>query len=399
MTLANTAPELRREGGDYILSWEQQGLLAVVRDIHDGRDGPRAEVTLRHSGGGHVHSQMLNLLSGTQKQGIVKTLDGIDRGMEWRALIEQLSVMVVEAHRRGAPLTLLEPRLRSESDAFLLHPLLPAGVATLLYGDGAAGKSYLAAAIARALTLGGSIAGMAARESVVAYLDWEWDEDEHADRMYRLGADAVCFYRQCTTPLANQTRALHRMFDQNGVQIVIVDSLGYACSGDIRDPDVVMGFFQALRQLGRTSLVIHHVPKESKEPYGSVYVRNSVRSAWYMMRSMLPEEGGFSVALKHNKSNRGPLLSPIGLQFSFAEQRTEISRADAARVPELVEGMGLRYRIMERLKRGKATAQDMADDLDVSLRQVQVRLSEMKRAGTIDGAAQEWWLLDRMRSQ
>ena len=386
-------PQLTRDGDDYLLAWPD-GLQAEVRYIAQSRDGPRAEVRISSKLVGHLHQSMLNLMSASSRDTFRKALERRDPEVDWQERIEQVCVLVVEAYRAGDPLTLLEPQLRDAREAYFVDPLIPTGVPTLLYGDGATGKSYIANAISRALALGLPFAGMGTRESTVAYLDWEWDEEEHSDRLFRLGSDVTYFYRQCSVPLALQTRVLSRLLDKNGIDFLVVDSLGYACGGDIRDPDVVIAFFTALRQLGRTCLVVHHVPKENREPYGSVYIRNSVRSAWYLLRSTLPEDGGFAVALQHNKSNRGQKEQPIGLQFTFTETETKIVRTDAAKIPELAEGMSLRERIYSVIKDQPMEAKDIADALGARQTQVSARLTDLKQAGKVTNFSGLWAILD-----
>lgn len=388
-------PQLTRDGDDYLLVWPD-GLQAEVRYIAQSRDGPRGEVRISSKLVGHLHQAMLNLMSSSSRDAFRRALERRDSEVDWQARIEQVCVLVVEAYRTGDPLTLLEPQLRNAEEAYYLTPLIPTGVPTLIYGDGATGKSYLANAIGRAMALGIPFAGMVAREATVAYLDWEWDAEEHADRLYRLGGDVTYFYRQCNVPLAQQTRTMSRQLDKNGVDFLIIDSLGYACGGDIRDPDVVIAFFTALRQLGRTCIVVHHVPKDSKEPYGSVYIRNSVRSAWYMLRSTLPEEGGFAVALQHNKANRGAKQQPIGLQFSFTDETTTITRTNADRIPEIAEGLPLRERIINLLTKEPLEATAIADALGVKQTQVAARLTELRQAGKVTPVAGSWALLDHI---
>ena len=388
------APLLTKEGEDYRLTWPG-GLEAEVRYLAQGRDGPRAEVRVSSKLIGHLHQSMLNLMSASSRETFRKALNHRDSEVDWQAHIEQICVLVVEAYRAGDPLTLLEPQLRSAESAYYLNPMIPTGVPTLLYGDGGTGKSYIANAIGRALTLGMPFAGMQTREATVAYLDWEWDAEEHADRLYRLGSDAVYFYRECSVPLAQQTKALSREFDKHGIDFLIVDSLGYACGGDIRDPDVVLAFFQALRQLGRTSFVVHHVPKDSKEPYGSVYIRNSVRSAWYVLRSTLPEQDSFSVALQHGKANRGAKQPPIGLQFSFTEEATTITRTNAERVTAMLDAprASKKEGILAYLETdAPATAAQIAAALREPTERVSVHLSQLKKQGRVQNSAGSWAL-------
>ena len=392
---------MRREGQDIVFTWGPEGVIVTVKDISSGgRDGPRAEVWARDTIAGHLHAGMMNLLSTTSKHTFTKAVIARAPGTNWADIVEQFCVLAVEEYRAGEPLSLLVPEFRKGGRNYAVAPIVPMGLPTLLFGDGGCGKSYLALAIARAIALGEPLAGMVAGELRPAYLDWEWDGPEHAERLYRLGGgDITLLYQSCHTSLASQVRALGRKLDKEQVNFLIIDSLGLAAGGDPREPDVVLAFFRALRELGRTALIVHHVPKDSKEPYGSVYIRNSVRSAWYMVRSQARNDGEFLAALRHRKTNFSGYEKDIGLRFRFTEDRTEIETTDARAVPELSDGAPLRQRIYDLLDDGGAiAAKDIATALDVPASQVSVRLTEMKRSETVVNLSGAWALRSQ-RSQ
>ncbi len=388
-------PEMKREGQDIVFTWAIEGAQITVKDITiTGRDGPRAEVWARDTTVGHLHVGMMNLLSTTSKHTFIKAVIARAPGTNWSDAVEQACVLAVEEHREGESLQLLVPEFREGGRDYAVAPLVPMGLPTLLFGDGGCGKSYLSLAIARAIALGEPLAGMTAAEYRPAYLDWEWGEEEHAERLYRLGGgDITLLYQACRTSLVSQVRALGRKLDKEEVNFLIIDSLGLAAGGDPREPDVVLSFFGALRELGRTALVVHHVPKDSKEPYGSVYIRNSVRSAWYMVRSQARNNGEFLAALRHRKTNFSGFEKDIGLRFRFTEDRTEIESTDARSVPELSDGSPLRQRIYDLLDGAEPqAANDIAVALDVPASQVSVRLSEMKRSETVVNVSGAWAL-------
>ena len=393
-------PTLSQEGNDYICTWASERIRITVRDLTNSRDGPRGELEAVSLDAGHLHGGMLNLLSTSGRQALVKELQPRDAALSWKDMIEQASMLVLKAWRAGSPLVLLEPRLRPAADAWAVAGMIPLNVPTLLFGDGGAGKSYLAGAIARALTLGEPFLGMACRPMTVAYLDWEWDEEEHADRLYRLGGDAAFMYRQCSQTLAAEVRNLGRLLDRNGADFIIVDSLGYACGGDITQAEPVLACFSALRQLGRTSLIVHHVPKGKKEPYGSTYVRNSVRSAWYMVASTLPEEDGFTAALRHDKTNRGQRLPSWGVRFRFGEESAALEPTSSQTVTEL--GDSPKARILEALR--GATGLTLGDlavavGMEDELPKLSVHLSQLKKQIRVVDHNGVWTLVERRRAE
>src|SRR3972149_8602374 len=200
-------PEMRQEGTDYVFSWEPTDIRVIVRDLYSGRDGPRGEISVVGLHTGHLHSAMLNLLSSTSKAGLTKALLARDNSLPWPQMVEDFCQMAVLRFREGDPLILLEPKPRNPDRRFAITPLCPLNVATLLFGDGKSGKSYLANALARALMLGDEGAGLRCEQSMaVAYLDWEWDQEEHEDRLHRVGAGGVFFYRASAVPRGPQGR-------------------------------------------------------------------------------------------------------------------------------------------------------------------------------------------------
>ena len=336
------APTLHREGDDLIFTWEQAGISIEVRDMTLGRDGPRAEVWARQVVGGHLHCGMLNLLSTSSKAGFIKAVLGRDSGSNWADAIEQVGVMATEVYRKGDPLEVLEPRRRPDAGRYAISPLAPLGQPTLWFGDGKTLKSYVLLASCLAMSGSTTLAGMETTALRPALLDWEWDRAEHEDRLLRLGGDAGdVYYRHCKAPLYEQIRPLCRELDRAGIDIIGVDSLGFAAGGDPSDPEVALRFFGALRALERTAIVTHHIPKETKEPFGSVYIRNSARAGWLFQRSAVIGENQAVVAIRHKWTNTGHLEQPIGLAFAFDElaHTTTVARTDARDVAMLAEGL------------------------------------------------------------
>ena len=389
-------PEMRREGDDYIFCWEQEAAEVTVRDIGVGRDGPRAEVWARHLIAGHLHAAMLNLLSTSSKTGFVKAVLARDPGNNWADMVEQFSVLATEAYRQGEPLELLEPRRRPEAGQWAVNPLAQLGQITLFFGDGKTLKSYTAQACCRAMALEVELAGMRTTRLRPAFLDWEWDKAEHEDRLLRLGGDVTVYYQACTVPLQEQAKALKRKLDREGIDFIGVDSLGLACGGDPSKPELALPFFAALRYLGRTAIVVHHVPKGSKDPYGSVYIRNSARAGWYFVRVASPDEDSAKVALQHRWSNVGRLQKPIGLRFTFDDEvyTTEVSRTDPGPVLALTGDLPARELIVEMLKLGKAQTGDIVDATGLKAEVVRARLAELRRDNVAGKIEDEWYLLD-----
>jgi hypothetical protein len=376
-------PTVRQEGDVYVFVWDGLNVELEMRDIATGRDGPRAEVWARDRTLGHLYGGMVTLLSTSSKQTFTKAVVGRDESTNWALLIEQASMIAVQKFRDGEPFELLEPQRRPAAGSYAVRPLAPAGQPTLWYGDGKAAKSYVLVASLRAMTLGEPLAHMAVPQRFTpAYLDWEWDKDEHADRLLRLGGDVTFLYRHCSAPLAEQAKAIRRELDRNGIEIIAIDSLGLACGGDPKEPDIALRFFAAIRHLGRTAIIIHHTPKGSRDPFGSAYIRNSARSGWLFTAQQRADEPVTKVALRHRWTNSGRLQPDFGLTLTFDDDAytTRIQSSD----PKDVTVGGLRTRILELLEPSSGmTITEICDALpDEDRGNIKSQLTQMHKAKT-----------------
>lgn len=389
-------PEVRREGDDLIFVWDSLSVQATVSDITSGRDGPRAEVRARHLISGHLHAAMVNLLSTTSKLTFTKAVLARDPQNNWADLVEQFSVIATEAHREGEPLELLEPRRRPEAGRFAVDPIVPLKGTTLLAGDGKTLKSYTAIGMCRAMMLGVPFAGMPTTKLVPGYLDYETDKEEPEDRLLRLGGDVAFFYRRCTVPLHEQAKAIKRELDRNGVEFIVIDSLGLACGGDPSSPEIALGMFSTIRFLDRPAAIVHHSPKgRPAESFGSAYIRNSSRSAWFFLRSASPEERTATVALQHAWTNTGRLQRPIGLEFTFDDEAytTTVRRTDPGPILQLAGSMTKKDAIIAFLQEAPgAEVQDIATALGEDAGKVSVHLSQLKKQGRVSNRQREWAL-------
>jgi hypothetical protein len=110
---------------------------------------------------------------------------------------------------------------------------------------------------------------------------------------------------------------------------VIIDSALAACGGDPSSPEVTGQYFRDLRQLNVTSLTLAHNSKNStgeKTIYGSVFWSNFARSVWELKKNQEMEEDFLDIGLFCRKSNLSRLFSPIGLRFTYSDNKIEVTR-------------------------------------------------------------------------
>jgi RecA-family ATPase len=134
---------------------------------------------------------------------------------------------------------------------FLVAGMVPAGLATNLYGDGGTMKSYTALHLQGCVARGESWLGRETIQTSTLNMDFELEPDEHASRMQRI-ADAHfdserphnAYHMHCAG--MNVRAAFMRALGfciENGVGLVVVDSLGVALQGDAEAARDVIGFF------------------------------------------------------------------------------------------------------------------------------------------------------------
>jgi hypothetical protein len=66
---------------------------------------------------------------------------------------------------------------------------------------------------------------------------------------------------------------------------------------------------------------------EHKSPYGSAYKYNLSRSV-FQIKKLKAEPGVMTVSLRHTKSNFGPLIDDLVLDFTFSPKRILFTKSD-----------------------------------------------------------------------
>ena len=354
-----SAPEIRREGDLYRLSWPSEKVEIDVCRLHDGREGLSGEVAVRADLPGlrspHLHLARLNLLSTTARKTLVALLETRANGAEidWPTIIEEMTVLVTQAHRVGEPVVTLGQGERPARQPWLIDGFLRQGEHSVLFGYKATLKSLLALAFAYDIQTGDARLGRDVLAGPVLYLDWETDRETAEERLWLLAAGRgddrppAILYRRLARPLVEEVEAVRRVHDREGVILTIADSQGLAIgtSASGHDPaTAVLSFYAAAREVGGTILGIDHRSHEDAHskrpsPYGSVYKMNSARSLWLAKTSQEPGAADVHVGLFHQLANNYGLQRPIGFHVTFTEDAVSIVPEDARDVPLLREGL------------------------------------------------------------
>jgi archaellum biogenesis ATPase FlaH len=203
---------------------------------------------------------------------------------------------------------------------WLMPPLIPYGMITIMEGDPGVGKSYLAMHIAAQISIGGSLPGVDKLErGRVLYLSAE-DDPAYTirPRIDAMGGDAKRIRIQADY-LSLDEDGLQELFDEvrrHPPSLIIMDPLFAYVPGtqDMYRPNVIRSLLSQLRDIaeyGDTAvLIIRHLTKTKRDKAiyqggGSMDVIGAARSAFLVAQH--PDDPDLKIVahVKHNIAPRG----------------------------------------------------------------------------------------------
>ena len=398
-------PEIKSVGSGYIFTWVAEKIEADVSRIREHSERTTAEVcfrTTKNDVAPHIVLTQLNLLSSQSRKSFVRDLEDRYQLGEaaWTSIVEQMCVHTLEKQREGVPVEEIWPLSEDEPIPpieFLIKPLLYKDKHNLFYGDGGSGKTELAIILSLVVQFPEAELDLpffpaSTRENVL-YLDWESDRKDFRRRQTQLqrglGFPPVGIrYRQCLSPLVNDIDHLVRIVNKEKIGLVVIDSLGVASgSSNLNEVATATAFYSAIRQFKTTTLIITHTAKdkESKRttPFGSVFFSNLARSVYEIKHQQELGSNEMSLAIYHRKVNQGPLLGSVGIQFTFEEEKTLVERLSVEDVPELLDRLSTKQKIVDFLsKYGKADCAEIADRIGSKPDTVRKNLNRHKKTFT-----------------
>lgn len=387
--MSASRPTIENIGGIYSLNFIDERLgVRVDRISENSKHETSGEITItsRIPGqSGHIHQARLNLTSSSTRKTMSKFLDERVSGLDWNAVMEYVCVMVLAKHREGMPAIKLADHAMPEGLSFRLVPLLQERQATLMFGEGDSGKSWLAILMGVLVSQGISHIGLQAEPGNVLYLDYETDEDTLWERVNMISAGLGIaipdgfYYRQMHQLLAADFQQINQLVVENNISLVVVDSAAPAV-GEPESSTPTTEYFRALRSLRASTLTIAHVSKGGKEnePFGSIFWRNLPRANFRVTANHEPGSDQFVIGLKHTKSNNGKRLMDRGFQVGFTDGSVTFSPANIPDVPGLSEDLGLSQRIAAALNIGGKTVKELAQDLEIREESVRTTLNRHK---------------------
>jgi len=385
------SPGMQVTGGVYSYTWDVEEVFATVQRIReDSRHVPSADIRIRGKPEGHIHMTRINLLSTQARSQVARHCAGrCTRNRDWDAIVEQFCVLTLDHWRQGESVINLGTVVPSPEPAYRLKPFLLEREATLIYGDGGIGKSYLAAYLAAQIDQGITVGASEPVQGRVLYLDYETNHEIAARRFQGLtrgfgfSTSSNVLYRFCYQPLAVDIAEIQRICAEESIECIVVDSAGPACGGDPESAASAINYFTSLRSLRITSLTIAHRSKTgSIGPFGSVYWVNYPRSTYELKAP--PERTTNSdimrIAVIHKKSNEGRLQEPMAFRFQFYPSAVTVAEESLADLPEFIGELPMAEQLEAQLQEhGSLTLRDLVDATGLPLGSIKTTLSSQSR--------------------
>lgn len=395
--LSMSEPTIENVPGRLSFLWGEEKLkIDVKRFKQHSKDGNETgELIISSTDPAHkkdsgIHHTKLNFTSSASRKALVKELVEDFPDYPWQAIIKHITYQALAVMRQGEPVVKISTTDEIKPLEYLLHPIIPLNEPTVIFGDGGTGKSYLSLLIYICATLpwNKNPLGLKTRENISAkglLLDWERDKSTVTWRLQcletGLGLPLLGVnYRRCSYTFADDLERIQEAIVEAGVDFIVIDSLAGACGGDLTASEPATRFYNALRQLKTTSLIIAHNPKGEgkKSIYGSVIFEHRASSVWECRGSQEPGEDELNMGLFHRKANMSRLHPSIGFKFMFGDTSTKVIKRDVSDIPELRGGLTHQAQIYDLLKGGAFTYEELDEALDIDKASIRTTIKRMR---------------------
>jgi len=387
--MQQTEPHVERLAGNFKLTWYSRNLRISVSRIEERYGKTTGEFHVEHcSDDGDedvLRFEKYDLTGNDDKRRLVKKLAerfGNDE-YQWQTIVEQCFVIVMEQYREGDPLITITGDRKEKKFKFRSNPLILELEPNVFFADGGSGKSIVALLIAVMMDTPPPPPLPNIRwdtePGAVLILDWETDDDEVENRVSAIKAGlnipsdipTSIHYIRMTQPLEHEIYRIQQTVLDEDIDLVIVDSMEMAISGNSNEAQPIKNLYAALRTLGTTSLLIDHLNKEGGW-VGNAYKRNFARNAWRMQSTQIPGTDNITIGFFHEKHNNTRKIPAFAIEVDFTlddtgeMQSVTFRKGDIAAIEELDVKRTLNERIRELLKPGRQTVSELTELLGLN---------------------------------
>ena len=413
MTTMIARPQITDNLTGYVFTWAEYGIVVHVKHLRmhsaDGRVTGQIFVEAKTEEGFAIiyPPTSCNFSADRTRKELSKSLHAKNGNLPWPEMVEQLCYGVQERIRRGEGVRELCTTADVVAPEYIIHPIIVKNYPNIIFGDPSSLKSTVAVILAQVAQLPwpDNPLGLTAptRSIKVMYLDWETDfaTIQWQTTLLRNGhqpeIELMLLYHHCSMPLAQHLDQIKAVVVEHGIELVIIDSLGLAAGGELKDTQSPLAFFSALRSLNVTSMVLAHNSKDretkQRSIYGNQYFTAQSRNIWEIRKQQDPGSSEASLALFHRKPPPfAGIHQPLGFKLEFTATTMVIKPSDPNTVGEFLEQMGLKTQILEALSSGYMGTKELAEELDRPANQVKARCNEMKRQGLLTKMGNDWGL-------
>jgi len=276
-------PELKESINRLTYDWQTMELRVVADRLTDSGTGELWFYHTNSSGDSLLHVAKVNLLASSTMTQLAKYMGTLATDLPWKQIITFLSKSSIEYQRRGEPGIVLEPDMENlKHPGYYIEPLILKGVPNIIFGQKGVSKTTLALACAGLIHLGVDYTewGFSAPEQAnVAIIDYESTAQltrYNIGKLIKGGSIpwTVLPYIRCKQPMADDIDRIGNFLFDNNTEVIIIDSLGQAAGADRNDSagkGSALRFFEALRQLNLTSLIIGQTSKSEDNSRRTIY--------------------------------------------------------------------------------------------------------------------------------
>jgi len=406
-------PKISETTLGYKFEWEKELINIDITRLKQHSDGRLiGELAISTSAPGyepHLHQASFNFTASSTRDKLAKQMQNVFPECEWYIILEQLCVYTLRKFRAGTPAKTIWTSSEIKPPSYLINPFLINNYPTIIFGDPSSGKSTLAQLFVTMLSLPwednpfGINLAPEANECII--FDYETDEDTIAWQIgciqRGMGLPEFPFhYRRCFMPLAEDIEESIKSIEESNAKVVIIDSLGPACGGELNEAKPALAYFNALRKLNRTSLTLAHNSKntigQGRSVYGTIFFQALARSVWEIKKVQEAGENSIDIGLFHRKPPPfSKIHNPMGFNFEFDGDKTRIKFKSPKTVGEFMKSYGTSDRILDLLKEGPCTKDEVANELEITHDNAKVALSRLRNKNLIMKIDDKFGLVQR----
>ena len=329
--------------------------------------------------------------------------------IDWIGILQHVTHVIDTSSERDGDIVDIVKHKRKEQSPYLIFPVIRENQASIFYADGGSGKSTMALCLAASLATGQSfIQGLNPTNTEpikTMYLDWEADDDDVGDMIDEVARgkgieipEGLILYKHMSGAFIDRVDGLVDTIVENNVKLIIVDSLVGSAGSDVNDAEAARQYFQAVRSLKVASIGITHTNREGSL-YGNRFFWNLSRQV-YRIHSVIETESNPIVGMFHEKANRSQLNAPMAWEIEYGDLQSEdnfirYKAVDIQTIPELARFTGLREQIINVLKQGSMSAEQIANYTGANIQKVNSTLYQFKINFKL-GQDNVWTLVDDM---